>query len=87
RASKTDSTPAPTPVAEPGSLKEFTLTTQVAALLAAVRQFPPVRPDVVELAAARLAAGDYNTPAAAAASARAILNAQLAQAEAALSAE
>lgn len=68
--------PAPVPVAAPGSSEEFALTGQLASLLSAVRQFPEVRPDVVAIAAARLAAGDFNTPQAAAAAAAAIVNAQ-----------
>ena len=67
---------APVAVAAPGSAEEFALTGQVAALLASVRQSPEVRPDVVSVAAARLAAGDFNTPQAAAAAASAIANAQ-----------
>ncbi len=70
------SDPAPVPVAAPGSAEEFALTGQLAALLSAVREFPEVRPDVVAVATARLAAGDFNTPQAAAAAAAAIVAAQ-----------
>ena len=62
----------PTPVVEPGSAKEFVLTGKLATLLAGVRQAPDVRPDVVSQAAARLAAGDFNTAEAAAAAAAAV---------------
>ncbi|MDY3557331.1 hypothetical protein R5W24_006519 [Gemmata sp. JC717] len=60
------------PVVEPGSAKEFVLTGKLATLLAGVRQAPDVRPNVVSEAAARLAAGDFNTAEAAAAAAAAV---------------
>lgn len=69
-AKAAESTPAP--VVEPGTTKEFVLTGRLATLLAGVRQAPDVRPDVVALAAARLAAGDFNTAEAAAAAAAAV---------------
>ena len=67
---------APVPVAAPGSAEEFALTGQLAALLSTVREFPAVRPDVVAVAVARLAAGDFNTPQAAATAAVAVVAAQ-----------
>jgi hypothetical protein len=63
--------PAPTPAVEPGSAKELVVSGKLAALLAGVRQAPDVRPNVVTEAAARLAAGDFNTAEAAAAAAAA----------------
>ncbi|VTR96404.1 unnamed protein product [Gemmata massiliana] len=75
RTSETAPVVAPQPTAQPGSTKEFALTGKLATLLAAVRQSPEVRPDVVAVAAARLAAGDFNTPEAAAAAARSMVNA------------
>lgn len=72
RAADPAPAPAAAPVVEPGTTKEFVLTGRLAALLAGVRQAPDVRPDVVTQAAARLAAGDFNTAEAAAAAAAAV---------------
>ena len=57
-------------VSDPNS---FTPTGELAALLSAVRQSPDERADVIESASARLAAGEFNTPAAAADTARNML--------------
>lgn len=52
----------------------FTLTEELAGLLAAVRQAPEVRAAVVESVAARFAAGEFGTPEAAADAARNLLS-------------
>jgi hypothetical protein len=52
----------------------FAPSGDLAALLAQVRQSPDVRTDVIESAAANLAAGVFDTPAAAAAAAHALLD-------------
>jgi DNA-directed RNA polymerase sigma subunit (sigma70/sigma32) len=51
----------------------FTQTDQLTKLLAAVREAPEVRADVVAAIAERLAAGEFDTPAAAAAAAQNLL--------------
>jgi hypothetical protein len=56
-------------VADAGS---FTPTSELASLLAAVKQAPDVRTDAVESAAARLASGELDTPEAATDTARAL---------------
>lgn len=53
--------------------ESFELTGELAALLAGVRQAPEVRAEVIESVAARLAAGELDTPEAAADTARALL--------------
>jgi hypothetical protein len=60
----------------PGATSEaesFELTGELAAILAGVRQSPEVRAEVIESVAARLAAGELDTPEAAADTARALL--------------
>jgi hypothetical protein len=52
----------------------YTQTDQLTRLLAAVRESPEVRADVVTSIAARLAAGDFDSPAAAADAARNLLD-------------
>jgi hypothetical protein len=51
----------------------FTLTSELASLLSAVKQTPDVRTDAVESASARLASGELDTPEAATDTARALL--------------
>jgi hypothetical protein len=51
----------------------FTPTSELAALLSAVRQAPDVRTDAVESATAKLASGELDTPEAAADTAKAFL--------------
>lgn len=51
----------------------FTPTADLAGLLSAVRDTPEVRAEVVAAAAARVAAGEFDTPEAAADTARAML--------------
>lgn len=53
----------------------FTLTGDLARLLSAVRNAPEVRAEVVEATATKLAAGELDTPAAAADTARSVLDA------------
>jgi hypothetical protein len=55
-------------------LEAFAPTGELAKLLEAVKQTPEVRTDVIESVAARLAAGEFNTPEAAGDAARALLN-------------
>ncbi|SRR6266542_1464777 len=69
-ARSTESSNAGT-VADAGS---FTPTSELAALLTAVKQAPEVRAEVIESVAARLAAGELDTPEAAADTARALLD-------------
>lgn len=52
----------------------FEVTGELASLLAAVRRAPEVRADVVAEIAARAAAGEFNTPEAAADAAKAMLD-------------
>ncbi len=54
--------------------ESFAQSADLAALLAAVRQAPEVRADVIESAAAQLAAGTFDTPAAAAEAANTLLD-------------
>ncbi|MBA4065272.1 MAG: hypothetical protein C0501_16485 [Isosphaera sp.] len=58
---------------DPAEAEEFAPTGELARLLEAVRQAPDVRADVVADVAARLAAGELDTPAAAADAARGLL--------------
>lgn len=60
-----------------GEDSTFTPTPDLARLLAAVREQPEVRPDVVAEVSARLAAGDLLTPAAAAETANAVVANQI----------
>ena len=57
-----------------GGAESFALSGDLASLLAAVRQTPDVRAEVIEAAAANLAAGVFDTPEAAAAAANALLD-------------
>lgn len=57
-----------------GESESFAPSADLAALLVAVRQSPEVRADVIESAAAKLAAGAFDTPEAAADAARALLD-------------
>jgi len=60
-------------VAGPPGVSSFQPTADLTKLLAAVRETPDVRADAVASAAARLAAGAYDTPEAAGDAARALL--------------
>jgi hypothetical protein len=62
--------------AEPAATEtaSFAPSADLAALLAQVRQTPDVRTEVIESAAANLASGAFDTPAAAAAAAHALLD-------------
>jgi hypothetical protein len=62
------------PASGSGEAKSFALSGDLAALLSAVRQAPEVRAEVIESAAARLAAGVFDTPEAAAGAAKALLD-------------
>jgi hypothetical protein len=57
-----------------GEAESFALSGDLAALLSAVRQAPDVRVEVIEAAAAQLAAGTFDTPEAAAAAAKTLLD-------------
>ncbi|MBN9120340.1 MAG: hypothetical protein J0I06_14480 [Planctomycetes bacterium] len=57
-----------------GDAESFSLSGDLTALLAAVRQTPDVRTQVIESAATNLAAGVFDTPEAAAGAARALLD-------------
>ncbi len=57
-----------------GDAESFALSGDLAALLTAARQAPEVRAEVIEAAAANLAAGVFDTPEAAAAAAKALLD-------------
>jgi hypothetical protein len=57
-----------------GEAESFALSGDLAALLAAVKQAPEVRVEVIEAAAAQLAAGAFDTPEAAAEAAKALLD-------------
>lgn len=71
-APKAARSPEPsTTAADAGS---FTPTSELTALLTAVKQAPDVRPEVVESVAARLASGELDTPEAAADTARSLLS-------------
>lgn len=63
---------APEPAA--GEAESFALSGDLAALLAAVKQAPEARAEVIESAAAQLAAGTFDTPEAAAAAAKTLLD-------------
>jgi hypothetical protein len=66
--------PASRSSAPAAEAEEFAPTGELARLLEAVRGTPDVRADVVADVAARLAAGELDTPAAAAGAARGLLN-------------
>ncbi len=57
-----------------GGTEAFEVTGELASLLAAVRRAPDVRADVVREVAARAAAGEFNTPEAAADAAKKLLD-------------
>jgi hypothetical protein len=57
-----------------GDAESFALSGDLAALLAAVKQLPEVRAEVIESAAAQLAAGVFDAPEAAAGAAKALLD-------------
>lgn len=67
-ASGTDSTVAAS------DSNSFTPTSELTALLAAVRQSPEVRTDIIESVAAKLESGEIDTPEAAADAARTLLS-------------
>lgn len=69
RAGTKSTDAAPTSGAE-----SFSLSGDLASLLAAVRQTPEVRTEIIEQAAANLAAGVFDTPEAAAGAAQALLD-------------
>lgn len=58
-----------------GEAETFALSADLASLLASVRQLPEVRAEVIEQAAANLAAGVFDSPEAAAGAAKALLDA------------
>lgn len=64
-----------TDAASGGEAESFALSADLASLLASVRQLPEVRAEVIESAAANLAAGVFDTPEAAAGAANALLDA------------
>jgi hypothetical protein len=71
KAARSPESPSPNAVSDAGS---FTPTSELTALLTAVKQAPDVRPEVVESVAARLASGELDTPEAAADTARSLLS-------------